>query len=167
MSRSRGEQGHGVEGVAAEVKRGDRPEQRDRDGDGDDQGGAQIAQEEEHDQSGEQGAFDEVLIERAHDLANRPRLVHRVFDLHARRKLRPDLALDALAHRLDHGDGIGVGDLDDADAHRRAAVEARDLAKIGQAVDHRGEILEPDRRPRGGGSAFRRAPRHYGTRDRA
>ena len=64
--------------------------------------------------------------------------------LQARRQLRAQLVLQLVLDLLDDGHGVGVGDLDDAEADRGFAVEAGELAVVGEAVDDLGEVAGGD-----------------------
>ena len=60
--------------------------------------------------------------------------------------LRADLVVEARLDFLDGLDGVGVGDLDDAEADGDLAVEARHLAVVGQAVLDLGHVAKAHRR---------------------
>ena len=152
--------GERVERVAEEVDDADGAHQRDGNGQRDDQRGAQRAQEEPHHQGSEQRALDQVLLQRSDDFLDEDGIVGDDGDAHARRQLRSDLVLHPFQDSLDDGDGVGVGNLDDAQADGRFAIEAGELAKVGEPIldlrhvgqldgvtalvaeDHAGEVVD-------------------------
>jgi hypothetical protein len=67
------------------------------------------------------------------------------FQCHAGRQLRADVLVQTRQHIVDDRDGVAVADLDDADADRRLAVDARHLAEVGQVVMDGRDVLELDR----------------------
>ena len=144
--QQQGEHGERIEGVAEEVDHRHRAHQRHRDGRGDDQGGAHAAQEQPDDQRGQQRAFDQMLLQGIDDFLDEDRVVGDDVQRHARRQLRDDLGFQAFLDRIDNRHGVGVGDLDDAQADGGLAHEARELPVIGQAVLDLGDILEAHRR---------------------
>ncbi len=140
------EHGQRIERVAEEIDDRDGAHQRDRDGQRDDDRRPHRLQEQPDDQRGEQRAFDQVLLQRIDDFQDEHRVVGDDVQLHARRQLRAHLVLDLFLDLVDNGDGVGVGDLDDAEADGGFAVEAGELAVVGEAVHDFGDILEADRR---------------------
>ncbi|MDW8468283.1 MAG: hypothetical protein RML56_03985 [Burkholderiales bacterium] len=134
------EQRHRVERQTEEVHHRDRAEERHRDRGRDDERRAQAPQEQPDDERGKERAFDQVRAQRLDHLADEHRVVLHVVQLQSRRKLRPDLGLDPLAHARDDLDGVRVRHLDDADADRRLAVEARKLPEVRQAVLDLGDV---------------------------
>ena len=134
--------------IASSVKRVDReperihqPEradQRDRDGDDRNQGGAQAAEEEIDDEHDQQDRLDDGAEHRLDRAVDEHRRVVGDRELHPRRQARVDL-LDFGAHRVGQVQRVGNRLLDDADVERRLAVEARDRALV-----HRSDRRRPD-----------------------
>ena len=88
-----------------------------------------------------------MFLEGIDDFQDEHRVVGNDMQLHARRQLGPQPVFDLVLDLVDDGDGIGVGDLDDAQADGHFAVEAGELAIVGEAVDDFGDILQLDRAP--------------------
>jgi hypothetical protein len=86
-----------------------------------------------------------VFLQRIDDFEDEHRVVGDDADLHPRRQLRLDLVGEFLLDALGDGHGVGVGDLDHAEAHRHLAVEARQLAVVGEPVVEFGDIAEAHR----------------------
>ena len=126
--------GERIEGVAEEVDDGDGAHQRNRNGECDDQRRAQRTQEQPDHGSGEEGALEQMLLERPHDLQNEQRVVGNDGQLEAGRKLRANLVVDPRLDALDDFDRVGIGDLDQTEADCRPALETGELTEIRQAV---------------------------------
>ena len=65
--------------------------------------------------------------------------------LQAGRQLWTQFLLQLLLDLVDNGDRVGVGDLDDTEADGGVAIEACQLAEIGEAVFDFGDVGETDR----------------------
>ena len=139
--QQQGQQRHDIEGESAEVHNGNGAQQRYRDGDGDDDGGTEGAQEQPDDGGCQQGPCDQVLQQGIDELLNVERIVRGDLDGHAGRQLRPDLGFQPALHFIDDGDGIGVGDFHQPQAHSAVAVEMGKLAEIAQAVLDFGDVF--------------------------
>ena len=128
-------------------------------------GRAQVAQEEPDHQRRRAACPRQVLFQRRDDLPDQLAVVVRDADLHARRATaaRSRSSIRRLTS-FDDRHGIRAADLDDADADRRFAVKARQLAEVRQAVlDARRRRSGGSARPRGSVTIIRRAPRGCGT----
>ena len=155
------EQRHLVERETEEEHRRDRAEQRHRDGGCDDQRRAEVAQEEPDDEGREQRAFDQVVLQRGDDLADRRRVVRRNAQRHAGRQLRQYLALETSADVVHELHRVEVAHLHDADADGRLAVEAQHRAVVRERVLDLADVAQADRR------AVRVADDHFAERLRA
>ena len=135
-----GEEADQVERESEHVHRPERREDRQRQRDRDDDGGADVAQEQQHDDDGEDGAFEQG---RNRGFVIALGEVHRGVD-----QLEVDVGIgglqrvDALLHGGgDHHVAGALGALD-AERHHRLAVEAGEGAAIGDGVGDGAEIVE-------------------------
>ena len=131
--------------VAQRQHDGEGADKRHRHRDDRDQGGAQVAEEDEDDDRHE----DEGLDQRVDHALDRGfhedrRVVHHVVgDILGEARLQ---RLDRIAHALGRGQRIGAGQLVDLDAGRGLAVVAAELvAGLGAQLDP-GDVLDPDQR---------------------
>ncbi len=154
-----GEQADEVEREARGIERPERRNDGERQGDGRDDGGAQVAQEDEDDDDGENGAFDQGRHGRA---VGAQRVGHHRVDL---------LELDVGVHLLElfdllgdvgchHGvaGALGAGD---GERHHRGVVERREGARLGIGIGDGAQLIEAHlatsgQRDHGGGEVFER-----------
>jgi len=137
-----GEEGDEVQREAKNVHRPRTPENRQRQRDRGDDGGANVAQEQKHDNDGEDGTFEQrrdrgfvVALGEIHRGVDQFQIDVGVGDLER---------IDALLHRGgDHHVAGALGALD-AERDHRLAVEAGEGAAIGDGVGDGAEIVEPD-----------------------
>ncbi len=87
-----------------------------------------------------------MFLQRLDGLADTDGIVGGITYRQARRQSRNDFLLDALLDRIHHRDGIGAAGFDHAQAHGRAAVVARQFARVFQAVLDPRHVLEINRR---------------------
>ncbi len=137
-----GEEADEVQRESEHVHRPERREDRQRQRDRGDDGGPDIAQEQQHDDDGEDGAFEQGRDRR---LVIALGEFHRGVDqLEIDVGIRHLQRIDALLHGGgDHHVAGALGALD-AERHHRFAVEARKGAAVGDGVGDGAEIVEPD-----------------------
>ena len=136
------QQGHGIQGVSHEIDQRDRPQQGDGDRGGDDQRRADAFQKGPDHEGCEQGAQDQVFLQGGDHLAHEQRVVGGDGQLQPGWQLGLDFGLDAVADLVDDRHGVGVGNLDDAQADRLLAVEFRRAAAVFEAIHHLGDIAQ-------------------------
>ncbi|MHC2689003.1 NTP pyrophosphatase (non-canonical NTP hydrolase) [Bradyrhizobium liaoningense] len=137
-----GEKADEVQREAEQVHRPERREDRQRQRDRGDDGRAQVAQEQQHDDDGEDGAFEQGRDRRVVVAVG-------VFDRGV-----DHLQIDVGIGRLERVDALlhGFGDLHvagalgtlDAERNHRLAIEAGEGAAVGDGVGDGAEIVEPD-----------------------
>jgi hypothetical protein len=161
-----GEEADEVEREAEQVHRPERREDRQRQRDRGNDGGAQVAQEQQHDDDGEDGALEQGRNRRvviAVGVLDRG-VDHLEVDVGIGGLERVDALLNGLGHLHVAG---ALGTLD-AERDDRLAVEAGEGAAIGDGVGDGAEIVEPDlaaaeQRNHGAGKVTQR----LGARERA
>jgi hypothetical protein len=133
---------HRVQREAAQVDQREGRDDRDRDRERDDQGGADVAEEEEQDDHGERAADQGVLLDPVHAVLDEAGLVVG----EAERQLRVLLLrqLDLLADRLGGGDGVRAALPLDQQADRGLAVQAGGDAPLRGGVADGGDLAERD-----------------------
>ncbi len=137
-----GEEADEVQREAEQVHRPERREDRQRQRDRGNDGGAQVAQEQEHDDDGEDGAFEQRRDRRVVVAVG-------VFDRGVDH-LQVDVGIgglervDALLHGLGHLHVAGALGALDAERDDRLAVEAGEGAAVRDGVGDGTEIVEPD-----------------------
>ena len=89
-----------VERLPGEVEQDERRDDRERDGDRDDAGGAEAHQEEQDDGDGEEAALHRLVLQRGHRRADVRRLIERDGELHVGRDAAQ--VRQRGAHRVDH-----------------------------------------------------------------
>ena len=119
-------------------------DERARDGDGGDDVGRKLREEEQHDARREERAQDQVLLHRVDRGHDELRLVAHDVHLPARGQLRAQL-LDALLDAVDDLDGVGARLLADLQDHGGLAVDAGDGLGLGHAVLDPGHVADPHR----------------------
>ena len=135
-----GEEADQVQRKSEHVHRPERREDRQRQRDRDDDGGADVAQEQQYDDDREDGAFEQGR-NRGFIIALGE--VHRGVD-----QLEVDVGIGGLQHldALLHGGGddhvAGALGALDAERHHRFAVEAREGAAVGDGVGDGAEVVE-------------------------
>ncbi len=128
-------QGQGVDGLAQEVERHQRRQDRQRNGDHHDQGRSPRTQEQQDHEGGERGG-DRALAQHADQrLLDEHRLVEQLVDLEARRGGLAD-RLQGVLDGIDDLQRRGVAVLDDAEQDRALAVLAHDVLLDQPAVMH-------------------------------
>ena len=98
--------------------------------------------EEPDDQRGEQGAFDNMLLQRIDDFEDIHGVVRDNMQLHAGRELRPQFVLYLGLDLVDNGNGVGIGYLDDTETDCGFTIETGQLTIVGQAIDDFSNILQ-------------------------
>ena len=139
-------QGHDVDGFVKDVEHDERTENGERNGDRDDNRGAEAAEKDQDHDGGEAGG-DERLPDHAIDgAADKDRLIGQGVDLELGRKL----ALDVGEHSLHAGDdverGRGAG-FHDAHEDGALAVHADNVGLRGKAIAYMGDVADVDDGP--------------------
>ena len=127
-------QGEDVQRLVGEEEQHEGRDDGERNGDADDGGGAQVHQEDQDDQDGEQAALHGLVLQRRHRRADVLRLVERDVELHVAGHAAQ--LGDGGADRVDDGDGVGPRLLEHAQVDAALAVDAHDLGLV------RGQILD-------------------------
>ena len=124
-----GEHGHAIERESEGFHHAEGGDDRGGNGHRRDEGRAPIAHEQEHDETGEDAAQDEVNLDLVQRLVDIARLVADHFDPHIRRKLGRQLA-QFLLHALDHSHRVRARLPDDIERHSGRAVQPGDGALL-------------------------------------
>ena len=123
------EQGQHVDGEAHGVEEDEGADQRHRDGDEGDQGGAPVAQEQEDHPHDQHHGFEHGGVHGVDRFLDEDRAVEADLELHACRQGGLQARQLGL-HRARDCQRVGGRLLDDAEAHRGAAVDAHDVALV-------------------------------------
>ena len=140
-----GHEGHDVEGHAQSVHDNERGDDRNRQGDAGDDGGAPGVDEAEDDDDGEDAADEESLLDVGKGFAGHDRAVpHQAQD-----DAGGEFRLDFLHHLLavDQGDLIGAGLFVDIEADGRGAIDEGEATFLFDPVGHRGDLAQGDAAP--------------------
>ena len=140
------EHGHRVEREALVPDEAEGRDDRRRDRDGRDDRRAPVAEEDQHDQRGEEAADDQVLLHRADRRLDEVALVADDRDAVARRHRRAQF-LEAVLDVLDDLDGVGARLPPDVQHDRRRAVDAGQRAGVLHAVLDGGDVGHRDGMP--------------------
>ena len=128
-----GEQRDDVQGKAHPVHCGEGRDESARDGNGGDDGGPDLAEEEKHDPRGEDGAENQMLFDGVHRREDVLGLVANRVHLPAARKLAPELG-DPLLEPFHDLNGVRAGLLAHLEHDGGLAVEGGDRLGVGHAV---------------------------------
>ena len=138
------EQRDRVEREAHAPHQRERADDADRDRDCRDDRAPEVAEEEEHDERGEEGAADEVLLHAVDARADDTGVVANDLDLGPGRERALEV-LEPRPHRVDDLDRVGARLLADREDDRRISVEDRGALRLFPAVLDAADVTDADR----------------------